>query len=143
MNIYDFTGLRFLCDGPGGALALVDFLYSGGYNKIMGNVIKQTEEFVEWLEGLKNRQAFLRITARVNAAEGGHFGDHKLLPDTHGLFEMRVDVGPGYRVYYGQMGRTVYLLVAGGDKKSQKADIAKAAGLWLRIKKEGQAHGKD
>lgn len=105
--------------------------------------INKTDEFAEWLAELTDLKARLRIRARILAMEDGNFSDHKLLPDSHGLFEMRVDYGPGYRVYYGRTGRTVYLLVAGGTKRSQKADIAQAKSMWLRIKESAHAHETD
>jgi putative addiction module killer protein len=105
--------------------------------------IRRTDTFSEWLTNLQYRQGFLRITARIVAAEDGNFGDHKLLPGTGGLSEMRIDCGPGYRVYYGRMGREIYLLIMGGDKFSQKTDIARAKTMWGRIKEEGYADGED
>ena len=67
-------------------------------------------------------------------AERGHFGDVKLLED--GVAEMRVDSGPGYRVYFAREGRMVYLLLCGGDKSTQAADIKHAKAKWAAIRKE-------
>ena len=86
-----------------------------------------TPEFDNWLDGLKDKIAKARITARMVMAETGSFGDYKLLGG--GVFEMRIDVGPGYRVYYTQRGKVVYLLLCGGDKSTQDRDIRKAAKL--------------
>ena len=105
--------------------------------------LRRTDIFAEWLTKLKDRKGFLRIAARVAAAEDGYFGDHKLLPGTGGGSEMRIHCGPGYRVYYGQLGRAIYLLLSGGDKTSQKDDIATAAAMWARIKEEGYADEED
>lgn len=82
------------------------------------------ELVTEWLVHLKDRQAKARIHARILRLAAGNFGDCKPLRD--GVAELRVDCGPGYRVYYGMVGRTVVLLLCGGDKNSQNADILRA-----------------
>jgi putative addiction module killer protein len=64
----------------------------------------------------------------------GLFGDAKLLREGHGVRELRVDCGRGYRVYYALAGRTVVLLLCGGVKRNQRADIANAVGYWLEFK---------
>jgi putative addiction module killer protein len=88
----------------------------------------QTSEGVvpvaEWLEGLADAKTKARILTRIGRAEQGNFGDFKALGD--GISEMRIDFGPGYRIYYSQVEGKVVLLVEGGDKKSQKADIKRA-----------------
>jgi putative addiction module killer protein len=109
----------------------------------MKYVVLKTADFTNWLAELKNRQACLRILTRINAAEDGNFGDHKILPGTGGLSEMRINCGPGYRVYYGRIERKIYLLISGGDKTTQDADISRAKVAWKRIKEEGYADGKD
>lgn len=109
----------------------------------MKYLIRKTAEFSNWLNELKDRQAYLRILARINAAEDGNFGDHKILPGSGGLFEMRLNCGPGYRVYYGRMDRKIFLIISGGDKLTQKADVAKAKAAWKRIKEEGYADGEN
>lgn len=101
----------------------------------MKNIIQQTAAFSKWLENLKDHQGRYRILARIRLAGEGDFGDCK--PAGQGLSEMRIDVGPGYRIYFGQIGRMVFLLVAGGDKRTQSRDIAKAKAVWARIKEEG------
>ena len=105
----------------------------------MKYVIKQTEYFSKWLTSLKDFKAKARIVARLEAAMNGNFGDHKPIRDekVKGLYEMRIDFGPGYRVYYGQAGRIVFLVIAGGLKRSQKRDITIALSLWEAIKGEG------
>jgi putative addiction module killer protein len=77
-----------------------------------------------WLESLADDVAEARIDARINRLTGGNFGDCK--PVASGVWELRVDWGPGYRVYYSIIERRCVLLLAGGDKRKQSADIARA-----------------
>jgi putative addiction module killer protein len=86
------------------------------------------EPFTAWLSDLPDRQARARILARLERLEAGNFGDARFLRD--GVSELRIDWGPGYRVYFGRDGRTVIVLLCGGDKRKQDADIRKAAELW-------------
>jgi putative addiction module killer protein len=86
------------------------------------------EPFTRWLSDLPDRQARARILARLERLEVGNFGDAKFLRD--GVNELRIDWGPGYRVYFGRDGRTVIVLLCGGDKRKQVADIKKAVELW-------------
>jgi putative addiction module killer protein len=86
------------------------------------------EPFTQWLSDLPDRQARARILARLERLEAGNFGDAKFLRD--GVSELRIDWGPGYRVYFGRDGRTVIVLLCGGDKRKQDADIRKAVELW-------------
>ena len=86
--------------------------------------IVETEAFTTWLRGLKDAIAQAAIVRRIDQARHGSFGDYKQLED--GLNEMRIDVGPGYRVYYCRIGKIEYLLLGGGSKSSQKADIKRA-----------------
>lgn len=81
-----------------------------------------------WLEGLRDRQAVARVLTRIDRLERGLFGDCK--PCGGGVWELRVDWGPGYRVYYARAGATIVLLLCGGDKTTQRADILKAQGCW-------------
>ncbi len=78
--------------------------------------ILRTDEFDEWLAALPDEVGKARIAARLVAAEFGNFGDCR--PVGEGVSEMRIDVGPGYRVYYVRRGKIVYLLLLGGAKKS-------------------------
>ena len=82
------------------------------------------DRFQQWLEGMRDRQARIRVLQRVNRLTTGNFGDCK--PSREGVWELRIDWGPGYRVYYAQFGKTVILLLAGGDKRKQGADIERA-----------------
>ena len=86
------------------------------------------DPFKEWLAGLADRRARARVAVRVQRMAGGNFGDHKPLSD--GVWELKIDHGPGYRVYYAQAGRRVLLLLVGGDKRRQQADIATAVRYW-------------
>lgn len=80
--------------------------------------------YQEWLDGIRDRTTRVRITRRVDRIKGGNFGDHE--PCRDGVYELKLDFGPGYRVYYSKVGETVVLLLAGGDKSSQDKDIDKA-----------------
>ena len=95
------------------------------------------EPFTEWLAELADRQARARILARLERIEVGNFGDVKFLRD--GECEVRIDWGPGYRVYFGRDGRTVIVLLCGGDKRKQNADIKRAVDLWQEYVKRRKA----
>ncbi len=86
------------------------------------------DPFKEWLANLADRQARARVAVRVQRMAAGNFGDHKPLID--GVWELRIDHGPGYRVYYAQAGQRVLLLLIGGDKRRQQADIETAVRYW-------------
>jgi len=100
------------------------------------NTIHETSDFSEWFDKLRDVKGRARIAARIDSAKAGNFGDHKVLDD--GICEMRIDFGPGYRIYYAQEGLHLYLLIIGGDKSSQKRDILKAKELWRTIQEERQ-----
>ncbi len=93
-------------------------------------LIYQTDEgfspFEAWIGKLKDRQAKVHIMRRVQRVELGNFGDHKGLGD--GLSELRIDHGPGYRVYYCQDGARIVLFLCAGDKRTQATDIERARG---------------
>ncbi len=84
----------------------------------------QTETFRTWLARLADRQAVARIVVRLRRLELGNAGDTRSVGD--GVSEMRIDYGPGYRVYFTKRGKTIVILLCGGDKKSQRKDIATA-----------------
>ena len=86
--------------------------------------VLQSATFEKWIAGLADRQALARINARIRRAETGNLGDVK--PVGEGVKEMRIDYGPGYRVYFIQRNRVVILLLCGGDKSTQAADIKRA-----------------
>jgi putative addiction module killer protein len=83
------------------------------------------DKYQVWLDSLRDRQAKMRIVQRVNRLEAGNFGDCK--PCRDGVWELRIDYGPGYRVYYALVDKTVVLLLAGGDKRRQEDDITRSA----------------
>jgi putative addiction module killer protein len=87
--------------------------------------------FAEWFNGLDAVTA-ARVDRYVRRLEAGNFGAAKSLRD--GVFELRLDFGPGYRVYYGRDGRTLIILLGGGSKRRQDADIAVAGERWKRYK---------
>lgn len=89
--------------------------------------------FESWVDALKDDQAEARIAARINRLSRGNFGDCK--PVGRGVWELRVDYGPGYRVYYAVVGQACVLLLCGGDKRKQSSDIASAI-EYLRDYKE-------
>lgn len=89
--------------------------------------IRYSETFERWLADLRDTQGRKRIVARMRIMESGNLGDWKSLGD--GLFEARLDFGPGYRLYFGRVGNKVVLLAAGGDKASQSVDIAIARAI--------------
>jgi len=89
------------------------------YTTASGKII-----FDSWLATLNDPRADARIAARLDRLSAGNFGDCK--PVGAGVYELRIDYGPGYRVYYAMIGRTCVLLLCGGDKRRQSADIAKA-----------------
>ncbi|MBL0285415.1 MAG: type II toxin-antitoxin system RelE/ParE family toxin [Zoogloea sp.] len=91
------------------------------------------EPFTEWLNGLRDKLAQARIRIRLRQVQAGNFGDSE--PVGEGVIELRVHVGAGYRVYCGRHGKTVVLLLCGGDKSSQVADIKRAKELWSEWKR--------
>jgi len=84
----------------------------------------QTEEFQEWLDALSDKRVQLRIAARLRQVEAGLLGDWK--PAGGEVSELRVDAGPGYRLYFTRRGKILIIMLAGGDKSSQKRDIKRA-----------------
>ncbi len=94
--------------------------------------------YLEWLTKVQDSVAKVSIIRRINRIELGNFGDHK--PCNDGVWELRVDVGAGYRVYYAISGKEVVLLLCGGNKRTQTADIKQAIEYWKdwqrRIKNE-------
>ncbi len=92
--------------------------------------------FARWLDKLRDRHVQARIAARLIRLQNGNFGDCGAVGD--GVWELRVDWGPGYRVYYAIEGRHVVMLCDGGDKRTQDADIARAIGRWMEWQKRSQ-----
>ena len=89
--------------------------------------VEKTDEYRDWIDGLRDLAGRARILMRVDRLAHGNPGTHRSL--THGVSELKVDVGPGYRVYYTQRGDRLLLLLIGGDKSTQSKDIAKAIRL--------------
>ncbi len=89
--------------------------------------IRKTENFAIWLDGLRDIRARARILVRIERLAAGNSGDVKAVGE--GVSELRIDYGPGYRVYYKKQGRKVVILLAGGDKRTQAKDIKTALRL--------------
>ncbi len=89
--------------------------------------IRQTEVFSKWLRKLRDRQARARIQTRIDRLQLGLAGDVK--PVGEGVSKLRIDYGPGYRIYFAQRGRELVVLLAGGDKRTQDTDIKTALKL--------------
>jgi putative addiction module killer protein len=96
--------------------------------------------FAQWFAALADRQAQARIRSRIDRIQRGLFGDCE--PVGEGVWELRVDWGPGYRVYYARAGEVVLLLLCGGDKRTQDADINRAKGYWRDYKERTKPKGK-
>jgi putative addiction module killer protein len=93
--------------------------------------IRQTDTFADWLRELRDRRAAARIAERLRRLALGSAGDVR--PIGHGLSELRVDYGPGYRVYYVQRGAVLFVILCGGDKTTQRQDITRAQALAKEI----------
>ena len=89
--------------------------------------VRKSAEFAAWLDGLQDVRARARVQVRIERLRGGNAGDVK--PVGQGISELRIDYGPGYRVYFVRKGRAVIVLLAGGDKTTQVADIKAAQRL--------------
>ena len=89
--------------------------------------IRKTEKYAQWLDGLRDINARARIQIRVERLAAGNTGDVK--PVGEGVSELRIDYGPGYRVYFTKRGRELVILLAGGDKSTQATDIKAALRL--------------
>ncbi len=85
--------------------------------------------FLDWLSDLRDPIAKVAIVRRLNRLEQGNFGDFKALQQ--GVSELRIDTGPGYRIYFARSGKTVVLLLCAGTKRSQQDDIERAKSYWL------------
>jgi putative addiction module killer protein len=86
------------------------------------------DPYLSWVSKLRDITARIAIDRRINRVELGNFGDHKFCRD--GVWELRIDVGAGYRVYYAVAGKEIVLLFCGGDKRTQDSDIARACEYW-------------
>jgi putative addiction module killer protein len=88
--------------------------------------------FKAWLQGLADPKARARVASRLDRASLGNFGDCKAVGEA--VSEMRIDYGPGYRVYFVRQGAAVYLLLTGGDKSTQERDIEQAKAMARKLK---------
>ncbi len=95
-------------------------------------IVQRTETFANWMASLRDRQARARIGRRIDRLALGNLGDVKSVGG--GISELRIDYGPGYRVYFTTTDRTVVLLLCGGDKRTQDRDIATARRLAKQVK---------
>jgi putative addiction module killer protein len=86
------------------------------------------DPYIHWTGKLRDRTARIAIDRRVNRVGLGNFGDHRFCRD--GVWELRIDVGAGYRVYYAVAGKQIVLLLCGGDKRTQESDIVRACEYW-------------
>ena len=91
------------------------------------------EAYVKYVDSLKDRMGAAKIRLRVTRAELGNFGDHKKIGQ--GIIELRIDYGPGYRVYIGLQGKELIILLCAGDKKSQTKDVKTAMKYWNDYKR--------
>ncbi len=94
--------------------------------------------FAEWIESLRDNQAEIIINKRLDRVSSGNLGDYKSVGE--GVCELRIKYGPGYRVYFGQIGTTIVLLLCGGDKSTQDKDIAKAIEYWTDYRRRENAN---
>lgn len=92
--------------------------------------IRETPEFSAWLRNLKDRRAAARIAVRIARLRTGLFGDAKFFD---GVGELRIDYGPGYRAYFVRRGEELTILLCGGDKRSQRRDIARAIAMAQEV----------
>ncbi|MBI1959288.1 MAG: type II toxin-antitoxin system RelE/ParE family toxin [Candidatus Rokubacteria bacterium] len=93
--------------------------------------IRKTETFAQWLDGLRDVRARARVQVRIERLAAGNAGDVE--PVGAGVSELRIDYGPGYRVYFKKHGREVVILLAGGDKRTQSADLKTALRLARNV----------
>jgi putative addiction module killer protein len=100
--------------------------------------IVQSATFERWISGLRDRQAKARILVRIDRLAGGNPGDVR--PIGSGVSELRINCGPGYRVYFIQEGVVLVVILCGGDKRTQAGDIKRALGLAVQWRE--QEHGK-
>jgi len=96
------------------------------------NIFNTTDDFDAWLAAITDGSLKSLVLRRIAQARLGNFGDHKWIGS--GVFEMRIHYGSGWRLYYAQEGRYLYLLLSAGSKSSQRKDIQKAIAMWQQIK---------
>ena len=96
----------------------------------------EKDVYMDWRRKLRDMNAKIAVDRRINRIELGNFGDHRFCRD--GVWELRVDVGPGYRIYYAIAGTQIVLLLCGGDKRAQDADINRACKFWADWQKRSE-----
>ena len=96
-----------------------------------------THPYQRWLDKLKDLRGRVTIQRRIDRIVNGNLGDHRFC--RNGVWELRIQFGPGYRVYYGREGETVVVLLCGGSKRTQSTDINKAVGYWLDYQQRRKA----
>ena len=96
--------------------------------------VQLTTEFESWLDGLRDRKSQVRIAARLRQAEAGNLGDWKAVAGE--ISEMRVNFGPGYRLYFTRRGNVLIVMLAGGDKSSQARNIKRARQILKELESE-------
>jgi len=96
--------------------------------------VQLTQEFQDWLDGLRDQRVQVRIAARLRLAEAGNLGDWKSVGGE--VSEMRVDFGPGYRLYFTRRGNILIVMLAGGDKSTQTRDIQRAQRILNHLELE-------
>jgi len=134
------TGQTWVCLGPAlySVLKKLTALSSIGYSSsVTERVIKKLElqnqlvPFDEWFDSLRDRRMQAAVDSRLARVRAGNFGDCKSVGS--GVFELRIALGPGLRVYYGLHGRQIVILLGGGDKSTQTRDIRRAQELWQQF----------
>jgi putative addiction module killer protein len=96
---------------------------------------KETDQYADWFNGITDARAKDRINARIHSAKNGNFGECEAVSE--GVIEMKLHYGPGYRIYYCQCGKGVYMLLTGGTKKRQQGDIDHAKSIKRELEREG------
>lgn len=96
--------------------------------RLVSHISGGKDLFRDWLNSLADSSGGVAIVRRLDRMEGGNFGDHRPVGD--GVWELRIHYGPGYRVYYGEDGPVIVVLLCGGDKRTQSKDIRLARRLW-------------
>lgn len=99
---------------------------------------KEVIPFSQWLDSLRDIRARAKIRSRLDRVSLGNLGDYRSVGE--GVFELRIDYGPGYRIYFGQVGLKIIILLCGGDKSTQEQDILKAQEYWIDYKRRENAN---
>jgi putative addiction module killer protein len=97
--------------------------------------------FEDWYDSLRDKVTQVRIRRRLDRLELGNFGDTESVGE--GVYELRLHFGAGYRVYFARAGSLVVVLIGGGDKSTQRSDIAKAKEIWRRYKHEAERYARN